>query len=78
MIAGNPDDLCEALAQQLESLADAGGILGHIAGNDQPILWKGWKFGEGLHVGGAAEVQVADRQQFHKQIPAIVTGACRL
>jgi hypothetical protein len=58
-----------------EAMPDHGETLGHIAGDDQPVVRKRRQVGQGVPVDRMAEVQIADREEAHSRPPA-ASGRC--
>ena len=52
-------------AQGQEALADPAEALGHVAGDDEPVLRIVTELGQGVPVRRAAQVQIADSKQSH-------------
>ena len=64
MIAGNPDHLGESAPQQIQGRTDVVGAVGHVAGDDQPVLGgRRIQRLEYFLAAGMTGMQVADRPE---------------
>ena len=69
VVAGRPDDLPEAAAEQAERPLHLGNGLAHVAGDDEPVVRVRLHLLDERAVPGVCHVEVADAQQARHPVP---------